>query len=81
MKAPTRTPLNLGLVLDRLADLQIALDQCARLGFQEELRGVPQHATGDQLVAWLGCRWRVGHKRPLRAAYEAGRFSARMGEA
>lgn len=78
MKSPIRKPLNLGLDLDRLADLQVALAKCAALGADEELCSVPQHATAAELLIWLGCRCRNGHKRPLRAAYEAGRFSAKM---
>ena len=75
----TRKPLNLGLDLDRVPDLQTALARCAALGAQEELTCIPRHATASELIAWLGCRsCRNGYKRPLRAAYEAGRFASRM---
>lgn len=79
MKSTKRKSLNLGLDLDLLPDLQTALARCAALGADEEMRGVIQHATATELTAWLGCRlYRNGHKRPLRSAYEAGRFSAKM---
>jgi hypothetical protein len=77
MKAPERKPLKLGLDLIYAKDLQTALAKCAALGYSEELSSIPQHATAAELVAYLGCvGWRLGHKRFLRSAYEAGRFSA-----
>jgi hypothetical protein len=76
MKAPTtRQPQRLGYDLDLPDHMQAALAKCAWLGTQEGFASIPQHATGAQLVAWLGCKnWRMGHKRFLRSAYEAGRF-------
>ena len=78
---PVRKSMRLGLDLDILPDLQIALSHCAQLGAQEEAANVTHHPTAGQLITWLGCRSaRRGYIRVLRAAYEAGRFATRMAQ-
>ena len=70
---------NLGLDLDTPTAIQTALSMAARFGFDDEFRGVKHVATGLEIIQAIGCsNWRMGHKRYLRSAYQAGRFSAQM---
>jgi hypothetical protein len=71
--------LKMNLNLDEPLSIQKALATAARLGFDDEIRGVKAIPTGLEIITALGCpMWRQGHKRYLKSAYEAGRFSARM---
>jgi hypothetical protein len=71
--------LKMNLNLDEPLSIQRALATAARLGFDDEIRGVKAVPTGLEIISALGCvTWRQGHKRYLKSAYEAGRFSARM---
>ncbi len=74
----TTPPTDILFDLDEPLTIQRALAAAARLGFDDHVR-LGRAKTGLEIIKKLGCvRWRQGHKRYLKSAYEAGAFSAKM---
>lgn len=68
---------NAKLNLDIVADLSAALAKAAALGGRDEKLGRPKLA-GRAVCKAICSKWRTGHVRAMKAAYEAGRFSATL---
>lgn len=66
------------LDLNNLSDLKIAMTRAAELGAQHQSIGHNHHPTAKELMMWLPAKYREGHKRFIKSAYEAGRFTVKV---
>ena len=67
--------MSVNLVTCNVREFAEVMAKATRLGTDDHRLGIKPR-TGKQLVREYAVSWRNGHVRPIKAAYEAGRFHA-----